>query len=327
MPAQISEKKQEYAERMNRLLDTYSRVLFVSLDNVRSTQILHLRRALRAMDTHMLCGKKTLQKRILQLRSESDSATDVDKEMAAKLSKEGENLLVQNLALVFTNQEVSQVASLLDAHRIKAPARIGAISPCEVIVPAGNTGLEPTTTAFFQALSIATKIAKGTVEIVTEKQVLKKGDKCDASTVTLLKKLGISPFFYQAEVRFFFEKGLMFTAEDLQITDETIEADLQAGIACATAASLGAGLLNELSYPHVVADAFKNLIGACVATDYVFDEFDGKKIIESVKSGKCLGGGGAEAPAAAAAGGAAPAAAKKPPTPEPSEDEEMDSLF
>ena len=49
---------------------------------------------------------------------------------------------------------------------MKAPARVGAIAPLDVVVPAQNTGLGPEKTSFFQALSIATKISKGTIEII-----------------------------------------------------------------------------------------------------------------------------------------------------------------
>ena len=47
-----------------------------------------------------------------------------------------------------------------------APAKAGAIAPIDVFVPGQNTGLGPEKTSFFQALSIATKITKGTVEIM-----------------------------------------------------------------------------------------------------------------------------------------------------------------
>lgn len=47
-----------------------------------------------------------------------------------------------------------------------AAARAGAIAPCEVTVPAQNTGLGPEKTSFFQALGITTKISRGTIEIL-----------------------------------------------------------------------------------------------------------------------------------------------------------------
>ena len=50
--------------------------------------------------------------------------------------------------------------------QVAAPAKAGALAPVDVFVPPGNTGLGPEKTSFFQALSIATKISRGTIEIL-----------------------------------------------------------------------------------------------------------------------------------------------------------------
>jgi len=299
----VSEAKEIYAARMNRLLDSYSKVLFCNLDNVRSQQLHDVRASLRGKG-ELLVGKKTLQKKILSIRATADGASSVDKALYDKLCTQ--NMLIGNLGLLFTNASVASIQEELSKHRIQAPARVGAVAPCDVIVPAGNTGLEPTMTGFFQALNIQTKIAKGTVEITTDKKVLSTGDKVDNSTAALLQKLKISPFWYSAEVVFFWDSGLMFTAEDLSVTPDVMNTHMQDAISNLTALSLGSGILTEASFPHAIMDGFKNLLAASVATDYSFDEYNGAKLIADIKSGKCAA---AAAPAAAAA--AAPAASGK----------------
>lgn len=318
MSVTVSESKEAYAERFNRLVDTYSKVLFCNIENVRSAQMHKIRASLRG-HSEMIVGKKTLQKKILSLRAAADNATDIDRLLKEKLVDE--NMLVGNLALIFTNGDISEIQTMLSSHRIQAPAKVGAHSPVEVVIPAGNTGLEPNSTSFFQALNIATKIAKGTVEIISDKKVLAIGDKVDSSTSALLSKLKISPFWYAAEVEFFWERGLMFTAEDLKVTDAVIEEQFLAAIGNLTAVSLATGILTEASFPHAIMDGFKNLLGASVATDFVFEEFDGKTLRQNIIDGKSAGG------AAPAAGGAAPAAAKAAVVESSSDDEEMDSLF
>ncbi len=47
-----------------------------------------------------------------------------------------------------------------------------------------------------QALGIATKINKGSIELVSEVHLIKTGDKVGASQATLLGKLGVKPFKY-----------------------------------------------------------------------------------------------------------------------------------
>jgi len=316
----VSEEKQVYAARMNRMLDTYSKILFCNLDNVRSEQMHSVRFALRGKG-EVLVGKKTMQKKILALRAESADATPLDKALHKVLCEE--NRLVGNLALVFTNADTADVTKILSTFRVQAPARVGAVSPVEVIIPAGNTGLEPTTTGFFQALNIPTKITKGTVEITADKKVLSIGDKVDSSTSALLQKLNISPFFYCAEVVFYWDKGLLFGVEDLSVTDSVLESSMLTAISNLTAVSLATGILTEASFPHAILDGFKNLLAASVESDYVFEEFNGKKLRTDIKEGKVA----AAAPAAKAAAAPTAAAAKAPEPEEEEDDFGMGGLF
>jgi len=314
----VSQEKQDYAVKMNRLLDTYGKILFCNLENVRSEQMHAVRTALRGKG-EVLVGKKTMQKRIIQLRAESADATDTDKALAKVLCDE--NKLSGNLGLVFTNADTADVQKILSSFRVQAPARVGAIAPCDVVVPAGNTGMDPTATSFFQAVNIQTKITKGTVEITSDKKVLSVGDKVDNSIAALLQKLNISPFYYYAEVVFYWDRGLLFGVEDLSVSNAMMEENMLTAISNLTAVSLATGILTEASFPHALLDGFKNLLAASVETDYVFEDFNGKKLRTDVKEGKA-----APAAAPAAAGKAAPAAAapaKKAPEPEPEEEEEM----
>jgi ribosomal protein L10 len=74
-----------------------------------------------------------------------------------------------NVGFVFTRGDLVEVRDKLLENKVRAPARNGAIAPCPVIIPAQNTGLGPEKTSFFQALSIPTKISKGTIEIIVSK--------------------------------------------------------------------------------------------------------------------------------------------------------------
>ena len=67
---------------------------------------------------------------------------------------------------MFTKEDLSDIRDILESNQKEAPAKAGAIAPIDVWVPKGNTGMGPEKTSFFQALSIPTKITKGTVEIL-----------------------------------------------------------------------------------------------------------------------------------------------------------------
>lgn len=82
-----------------------------------------------------------------------------------------------------------------------APAKAGAIAPCDVKLPPQNTGMGPEKTSFFQALQIPTKISRGTIEILNEVHLIKTGEKVGASESALLNMLNIMPFSYGLIVR------------------------------------------------------------------------------------------------------------------------------
>jgi len=318
----VSDEKREYEARMNKMFDSYSKVLFVTLDNVQSQQVNQVRRDLRGK-AELLVGKKTLQKRIICNRAD-ESKNKMDAQLRKKFVEE--NLLTLNRGLLFTNADISEITTVLQRYRKQAPARVGAIAPCDVIVPAGNTGMEPTMTGFFQALNIATKISKGTVEIVTDKKVLSLGEKVDNSVSALLSKLKISPFFYEMEIVCCWEKGFVFTKDDLALTDAVIESSLLAGINNVTAISLGAGIPTDASFPHLLLDAFKDLLALSVETEFEFEEFNGKKLRADIKSGKSASAGAAPA-AKAETAKAAPAKVEKAPEPEEDDDVGLGGLF
>ena len=85
--------------------------------------------------------------------------------------------------------------------QVQAPAKAGAIAPIDVFVPPQNTGLGPEKTSFFQALSIATKISRGTIEILSNVHLIKKEEKVGFSEATLLQMLKIYPFSYGLRIQ------------------------------------------------------------------------------------------------------------------------------
>lgn len=77
-----------------------------------------------------------------------------------------------NVGFVFTNQDLKEIREIITSNKVVALARAGMLALMDVTVRAGNTGMEPGKTAFFQALRIPTKIARGTIEIVNDVQVV-----------------------------------------------------------------------------------------------------------------------------------------------------------
>uniref|UniRef100_A0A4W4DYD8 Large ribosomal subunit protein uL10 n=1 Tax=Electrophorus electricus TaxID=8005 RepID=A0A4W4DYD8_ELEEL len=146
--------KSNYFLKIIQLLNDYPKCFIVGADNVGSKQMQTIRLSLRGKAV-VLMGKNTMMRKAIRGHLENNPAL--------------EKLLPHirgNVGFVFTKEDLTEIRDLLLANKVPAAARAGAIAPCEVTVPAQNTGLGPEKTSFFQALGITTKISRGTIEIL-----------------------------------------------------------------------------------------------------------------------------------------------------------------
>eukprot|EP00994_Dinema_validum_P009630 NODE_968_length_1196_cov_758.204882_g730_i0.p2 GENE.NODE_968_length_1196_cov_758.204882_g730_i0~~NODE_968_length_1196_cov_758.204882_g730_i0.p2 ORF type:complete len:345 (+),score=113.57 NODE_968_length_1196_cov_758.204882_g730_i0:71-1105(+) len=290
--------KVSYFTKANALFDEYDKAMVVLCDNVQSRQMQHIRTSLRGKAS-VLMGKNTMMKKVLLQRFEAGG--DRDKILYEKIV--GENLLYNNIGLILTNADLKDVKEIVDNNKIQAPARAGAVAPLDVTVPAGNTGLEPTKTSFFQALNIQTKITKGTVEILKDEKVVTEGERVGTSEATLLQMLNIKPFFYGLEVLMIYDNGSVYGPDVLALDDDALRAKMAPAISNVTAISLALGYTTKASAPHVMMNSFKNLLALTLGIEYAFEKHNGADLKDAILTGKCIGGGGG-----GGGGGSAPAA-------------------
>jgi len=176
-----------------------------------------------------------------------------------------------NIGFVFTNGDLKEVREVIVANKVAAPARAGAFAPMDVTVPAGNTGMEPGKTSFFQALGIPTKIARGTIEIVSDVKVVVAGTRVGSSEATLLNMLNISPFTYGMTVVQIFDSGNSFSPEVLDIDESELINRFLTSIKTIAALSLALNYPTIVSIMHTLVNSYKNLIAVSLATDYTFE--------------------------------------------------------
>ena len=234
-------------------------------------------------------GKNTLMKRCIRAYCEKKG----DDKWAILLDQ-----LVGNVGLIFTSGDLASVRDEVMKFKVGAPARVGLVAPNDVTVPAGNTGLDPSSTSFFQALNIPTKINKGTVEIVADVALIKAGDKVGGSEATLLSKLGIRPFSYGLVVRQVIDGGAIYDPKVLDITDADLLGNAGDAIARVAALSLETGVATPASVPHSLINGYKNLLAIAVETEFSFALAD--KVKEYLAN---PGAFASSAPAAAGGGG------------------------
>jgi large subunit ribosomal protein LP0 len=252
-------EKEVYFTKLKELLAKYPSIFLVNVDNVGSNQMHQIRVALRGKGV-VLMGKNTMVRRALRtILSESPQF---------------ERLLPHikgNIGFVFTSGDLKDVRDTIVANKVAAPARAGAFAPKDVSVPAGNTGMEPGKTSFFQALGIPTKIARGTIEIVSDIKVVVAGTRVGSSEATLLNMLNISPFTYGMSVVQIFDQGNAFAPSVLDVDEQELVDRFLSGIKSIAAISLALKYPTIVSVSHSLVNSYKNLLAIALATEYTFE--------------------------------------------------------
>jgi len=298
-------KKEEYFAKLYQLMQDYKTIFIVNVDNVGSNQMHQIRQSMRG-ESVVLMGKNTMVRRAL--RNQIGTNPDYEK----LLSK-----VVGNIGFIFTKGDLKDTRTKILANRVKAPAKAGAFAPNNVVIPAGNTGMEPGKTSFFQALGVPTKIARGTIEIISDVDIIKAGTKVGASEAALLNMLNISPFTYGMTIIAVYDGGNVFDASVLDITDEVILGHFSTSVATVTSIALAIGYPTVSSCPHLFINGYKNVLAVGLALeDYSYPHLDKIKAV--------LADPGAFAQAAPVASNNNKPAPEKAPVVEEEEKEESD---
>ncbi|RAL06817.1 60S ribosomal protein uL10, partial [Aspergillus homomorphus CBS 101889] len=308
-----SASKAAYFEKLKALLDEYKTVFIVGVDNVSSQQMHEIRVSLRGEGV-VLMGKNTMVRRAIK-----GFVND---------NPEYERLLPfvkGNVGFIFTNGDLKSTKEKILANRVAAPARAGAVAPADVWIPAGNTGMEPGKTSFFQALGVPTKIARGTIEITTDLKLVEAGAKVGPSEATLLNMLNISPFTYGMTIAQVYDQGQTFGSDVLDIEESQLLDAFSAAIKTITTISLAANFPTLPSVIHSVVNSYKKVLAVAIETEISWPEIEELK--DRIANPDAYAAAAPAADASAPAAGGAPAAEEAAEEAEESDDDMGFGLF
>jgi len=273
----------------------------VGCDNVGSNQMQKIRMGLRGKAV-VLMGKNTLMRKVVNAYVKENAGSGLTNLLPA---------VVGNIGLIFTNGDIQDIKDVIKKNRVGAPARVGQLAECDVVIPPGPTGCDPGQTTWFQALNVATKIQKGQIEIVSEQKIITKGNKVGPSEVALLSKLNIKPFTYGLSLLSVYDNGALFEAKALEMTTSDLRMKFVSNVRRFAAASLGLNYPTLPSLPHSLGRRVRELLAVSAVTGYKFkysEPWDALFSMDPAELAKLKAASSAAA-APAAGGGGAPAAA------------------
>jgi large subunit ribosomal protein L10 len=253
--------KKEMFQRLAELIEKHPVVAIADLQKVRSSQLQEIRKKLRGQ-AEVLVAKNTILKKAASSMGEKKP----------HINDFAEGLAGSSL-LLFTGMNPYALIVFLNKNKVRVPAKAGDISTSEIMIPAGNTGLQPgPVISEFGEVKVQTRIEGGSIFVAKDTVVASPGDTISAKLASLLSKLGMKPMEAGLSIVRAFDGGIVLKPEDLVFDLESYKNDLTE--ACRSAI----GLAVETEYvlpetaPMIIGSAFREALYLANETEFPTSE-------------------------------------------------------
>ncbi len=180
---------------------TFNQVILVDIVNISTKQIKNTRNNVAAQGGKVIIGKNNLALLAIKILSCDRSQNKKYQKFFDQFESKPELVkfapfIFGKVGFIFTESNYINLKKEIEAETIKMPAKAGVKAPCNVWLRCMNTNMDPGKINEFQNLGIQVKTVKGSLEIVKDFLLVKKGDMVDETQAAMCKKLSIVPFEY-----------------------------------------------------------------------------------------------------------------------------------
>ena len=212
---QVPERKVKLVHDLAALMDKYSIIGVVNMENLPAKQLKNMRAQLREKVV-LLMSKRRLIKLAIE-ESKKPSIKELEKHVKGMP------------ALLFTNDNPFALFNMLKKSKSTAPIKPGQKAPREITVHAGATNFAPgPIIGELGGFRIKAGIENGKVAIKEDKVVAKEGDVVDSKLAGLLTRLGIEPMEIGLNLVAVYENGEILTSDVLDIDEEAYKQNIMA---------------------------------------------------------------------------------------------------
>ena len=225
----IPEWKREEVDSIVEMIESYDSVGVVAITGIPSRQLQDMRRDLHGK-AELRVSRNTLLERALD-------------EVDEGLEELGDYVSGQ-VGLIGTNDNPFGLYKELEASKTPAPISAGEVAPNDIVIPEGDTGVDPGPfVGELQNVGAAARIDGGSIKVTEDSTVLEAGEEVSAELENVLNELGIEPKEVGLDLRAVFADGVLFEPEELELDVDEYRADIKA------AASAGWNLSVNAEYP------------------------------------------------------------------------------
>lgn len=264
---EVKKWKLDMVDDLKDIIGQYPTVGIVNLENIPAKTMQKMRASLRG-DVLIKMSRKSLMEHALQKASKEEKSL-------LKL----EEYLRGQPAFIFSKINSFKLYSILEKSKANAPAKAGAISPKDIIVPKGETAFPPgPILGELQAVGIKTEIKAGKIAVKADKVVAKAGDVIDANLAGILTRMGIEPMEIGLDLMASYEDGTVFLPDVLSIDMDKIISDLQSAHMGGMNLSLNTGYITKETAPLALAKVYMESVSLALESGIFEPEIMDKHI-------------------------------------------------
>ena len=258
---QVAVWKREIFDDLTELLQKYSVVAVADLQKVRSSQIQEIRKKLRGK-AELMVAKNTI------LRKAAEKAAS---------GKENVDQFAQSLTgskvLIFTQMNPFELIIFLNKNKVRVPAKGGDIATSDIMVPAGNTGLQPgPVISEFNEAKVQTRIEGGSIFVAKDTVVAARGDVIPVKIASLLSKLGMKPMEAGLSLSYAYDNGLLLGPNELAFDLDKMKADISSAARLAFGVAVEANIVLPQTAPMLISKAYRQAIAVSVEAEFFTKE-------------------------------------------------------
>ena len=245
----VASWKKEMFQRLAELIEKYPVVAIADLQKVRSSQIQEIRKKLRGQ-AEVLVAKNTILKK----------AAGALGEKKPNIGKFADDLAGSSL-LLFTGMNPYALILFLNKNKVRVPAKAGDTATSDILIPGGNTALQPgPVISEFGEVKVTTRIEGGSIWVARDTVVAEKGDTISPKLASLLSKLGMKPMEAGLTIVRAFDEGIVLKPEDLMFDLEAYKSDLAEACRDALALAVETEYLVPETAPTIIGNAFREAL-------------------------------------------------------------------
>jgi large subunit ribosomal protein L10 len=258
---QVAVWKKEIFSDLVELLKKYSVIAVADLQKVRSSQIQEIRKKLRGK-ADLIVAKNTI------LRKASSSIAG-EKKNVDKFA----DGLTGSKVLIFTQLNPFELIVFLNKNKVRVPAKGGDIATSEIVIPAGNTGLQPgPVISEFNEAKVQTRIEGGSIFVARDTVVAEKGDTISTKTASLLSKLGMKPMEAGLSLSYAYDNGLLLGPNDLAFDLDQMRNDFASAARLAFGLAIEANIVLPETAPVIISKAYRQAVALSVEAGFFTKE-------------------------------------------------------